>query len=214
MAQSRVVVQREIPSAMLRRLIQPLYDTTIVGGVGDGAYQLLQFFTIPKNGLMPWTAVPKTDADTNMNSQSKLGVPLVFDWMGINYEYFTHSPEETENMSADYGDAYDQSVFTFFFSNGRPWHQFPLSRIPSGTMLAGTVATGDITGNSEFAYLSNGLPSVREVYDVTIGKKAIRINTNETFHCEVSWPNGAVTSSTADRRRARVYLQGDLYTSL
>ena len=214
MAKNQIVLERAQGGPRLRKLTQPLYDTTIVGRAADGAYTRLQFFAIPKNGLMPFTAANKTDADTNMTSQSQLGMPMRFAWRGIQYEYFTHSPEETEFIAADIADAYDQSVFTFNFSNGRPWHQFPLSRIPSGTMLTGNIATCDVTGASEFAWLGNGEASVREVYDVTIGKQPIAIGSKETFTADITWPNGAVTSSTADRRRARLYLTGELYSSI
>ena len=71
---------------ILRRLINPLYDTNIMeGGV---ATNLMQFFRIQQGGLMPVTAAIKSEADTNMKTAGALGEPLMFDLESFNFEWF------------------------------------------------------------------------------------------------------------------------------
>ena len=210
----RIVKQRKQPKALLRKLTQPLYDTNIVPAVGDGAYNLLQYFLIPIGQNMPLTGAPKTEADTNLTQASQLGTPQKFHLEGFNFEFFVLDPDDTQDTAADLIDIYEQSVFTFYFSNNRPWLQLPLSRIPTGTALTGTCASGDTTNAIEFAFLHQGEASVREVYDFTVGKKPIRIGTAEPFFAEITWPNGAVTSTSADRRRSRVFAVGSLFSAL
>jgi hypothetical protein len=108
---------------------------------------------------------------------------------------------------------YQQSVFTFFFGQNRPWLRLPLSQITQGVAPTGEVSTGDITADIFYGVLHQGPASVDEWYNFTIGKSPIRINTAEPFSAEVNWPNGAVTWTAADTR-VRTLLKGNLYAAL
>ena len=105
-----------------------------------------------------------------MTQASQLGTPQKFHLEGFNYEYLVTDPDDTEDTAADLVMMMEESVFTFFFANNRPWLQLPLSRIPTGTALTGSAASGDDTNAIEFAFLHQGEASVREVYDFTVGK--------------------------------------------
>jgi len=211
---SRIVKQKAPRKALLRELIQPLYDTTDVASSGDGAYNLQQFFLRPLGDTIPLAATIKTEADTNMSAASKLGTPNRFEMTGFQYKWMNVDPDDLDQTAPDLVDAYEQSVFNFFFGTSRIEWQFPLSRIPSGTMLTGNASSGDTTGAVEYGFLHNGRASVKEAWDVTISGQPVKIGPEETFFVEITWPNGAVTSASADRRRAIMLLIGSLFTQL
>ncbi len=207
-----LVKQRKKPNAILRKLQQPLYDTNVIDDAGG--FNLMQFFLLPVGQPMPVAGGNKSEVDTNMTQASQLGTPEEFSLKGFQFEYFHEDPSNIIDFANDQFAMYDESVFTFFFSNNRPWLQVPLSRIPSGTMLTGTGSSGDTTGTVEFGFVHQGEASVKEYYDFKIEKKGIHIHTNEPFFVELTWPNGNPTWATDDEDRVRVYLVGHLFAAL
>lgn len=208
----RLVRARKAPAGILRKLTQPLYDTNVLeGGV---AQQRLGFFELPIGQNMPVAGVPKTIVDTNMTQASQLGTPQKFWLRGYNFEFFNLEPDDIANTAPDLVLLYEQSLFTFTFGNNRPWLQIPLSQIPQGCALTGTLAFGDDQNAVEAAYLHQGEASVAEYYNFTVARRPIRINTNEPFSAEITWPNGAVTWNTANDQRVRVYLIGHLFAAI
>jgi len=210
---SNITVSRPAGAALLRKLTQPLFDTNILQ---NGAAPVpLQFFQIPFGGAMPVTAVAKTLCDTNMTQAAQLGMPQMFDLEGFQFEYFIHANADLANIATDIFFLYEQSVFTFFFGQARPWLEVPLSQIPTGTALTGTNSDGDITANTEATWLHNGHASVKSLYRFTVGKKAIRVQSAESFYAQITWPNGvgAFTWGVANSR-VRTYMVGSLYAAL
>ena len=123
---SNITMSQPAGAALLRKLRQPLYDTNILENAVAPA--LYQFFVLPLGNAMPVTAVAKTEADTNLNQASQLGVPQMFDLESFNFEYFIHTNTDVANLAADIFQLYGQSVFTFFFGQNRPWLELPLSQ--------------------------------------------------------------------------------------
>lgn len=210
----RLVKQRKAPAAILRKLYQPLYDTNVFQGVGGGAFNTLQYFLLPIGAALPVIGGAKSEADTNLTQASQLGTPQKFRLYGFRFEFFTLEPDDLDDTAPDMVNVYEQSVFTFLFGNSRPWLQVPLSRIPSGTSLTGASSSGDTTNAPEFSFLHNGEASVKEYYDFTMAKQGIKIGTAEPFYAELTWPNGAITMTSANNQRARVYLVGQLFSAL
>lgn len=210
---NRISLARKTGDAVLRKLKQPLYDTTVIEG--GAATQQLQFFNIPIGGAMPVAGGAKSLADTNMSQAAQLGTPQEFSLVGFNYEFFVLEPDDIANGAPDYLLMYEQSTFTFVFSNNRPWLRVPLSQIPQGISATGTGASGDITNNIEFGYLHQGLASVKEYYNFMLpNKKLIHIYPNEPFGVDIDWFNGAITLNTANDQRCRVFIVGFLYSAL
>lgn len=212
MVAENITLSRPAGAALLRKLVQPLFDTNVFPNAV--ATQLLQYFRIPIGGVMPIAAAPrKSLADTNMSQAGQLGTPQMFDLFGFNFEYHIHDMTDVADVTTDLTAMYQQSVFTWFFGTNRPWLRLPLSQITKGVSPTGEFATGDITGNSQFIAVHQGPASVEEWYNFTVGQSPIRINTAEPFSAEITWPNGAVTPVAADTR-VRVLLKGNLYAAL
>ncbi len=66
--------------------------------------------------------------------------------------------------------------------------------------------------------VTNGIPSVREFYDVRLRKNRPRhIQPEQAFTCDITWPNGAITIGTvsqAEYYRIMVYMVGILLSAL
>jgi len=209
---SKIRKARATGNPILRRLVQPLYDTTVVAGaVATG---LLQFFRIQQGGIMPVAAVVKSEADTNMKTAGALGEPMMFDLESFNFEWFVLEPDDVDDTSPDLVDIYEQSLFTFLFGLNRTAWQFPLSQIPSGTMLTGQSSSGDTTNATEWGFLHQGVPSVGQVYDVMMDNEPTEIGPVEPFGIDITWPNGNFTTTSTNNQRARVFMNGCLYTQL
>lgn len=209
---SNLVASRPAGSAVLRKITQPLFDTNILdNGV---APNILQWFVIPIGQAMPVTAVNKTEADTNLNQQSQVGMPNMFDLTGFNFELFMADPTDVNDNVEDLFQLYEQSVFRFIFSQNRKWLELPLSQIPQGVSLTGQLADSDVTGNTESMFVHQGMASVSEVYNFTVRKSPIRIHSAEGFKCEVEWTNGGTAAWQWANTRVRVFLQGSFYTAL
>jgi len=206
-----ITMSRPAGAALLRKLTNPLYDTIVLdSGV---AIQAIQFFRLPIGINMPVTAVAKTEADTNLTQAGQLGTPQMFDLEGFNFESIQVDPTDIANNVADLVALYEQGLFSFFFGQQRPWLEIPLSQIPTGIYLNGTMGFGDTAGSDEALFIGVGESCVDSIYNFTVGKEAIRVHSAEPFNAEITWPNGAITPAGADQR-VRVYMIGSLYAAL
>lgn len=194
------------PQATLRPLKQPLYDTEVVPSAGTAA--ALNFFQRPIG--QPFANAPvgvgKTLADTNLNQAAQLGTPNEFDVYGFNVRL-----GNTVTV-ADFQAVMDQGVFTFNFGQGRPWLQTPLSDIPSGVNIAGSTAIDGAAAQVNDDLPVEGIPSVKEIYSFAVGKKPVRIRSNETFGVVINWPNA--NPNPVVFVRVQVLLRGIFYASL
>lgn len=209
----RIVKERKMAPALLRKLQQPLYDTHELEG-DAAAPREITFFTREQGRNKTVSGNPKTEADTNMTQPSQLPKPQKFEMRGMRFEYFNLEPDDIANNAPDLVLLYEQSVFRFVFGNSRTWLEVPLSRIPNGPALTGTLASGDTTNATEFAYLHQGEASVKEYYNFLVEGEPTTIRHKENFKVEVEWPNGAITPNTVNDQRVRVYLIGHLFVEL
>lgn len=211
---SNITLSRPAGSAVLRRLLQPLYDTTVLPAVGTNIISLL-YFRLPIGNNMPVTAVAKTEADTNLTAAGMVGTPEMFALEGFNIEFCQHTPRDVANNVNDLEAFYGQSVFSFFFGQQRPWLEVPLTQIPTGVYPDGRLGMGDTAGNEDVAYVGMGMSSVKEAYNFTVDGRPIMLRSAEPFHAEVTWPNTAPWQLTsAANQRVRCYMLGTLYASL
>lgn len=199
---------REAARALLRPLKQPLYDT---GRLDAGANNRVAWFQAPQGQPIVAAGALKTEADTNLTQAGQLGRPLEFDLYAFQVELF-HSGANVAFVD-DALLVYEAGVFEFFFGQQRPWLQVPLTQIPNGLYVTGTVATADAGTPTAYAFVNNGKSSVKEYYDFTIGKEPVPIASAENFTARIDFPGGAVTTATA-QLRCRCYMVGVLYSSL
>jgi len=213
---SNITMSRPAGAAILRKLTNPLYDSTVLqGGV---AINNMQFFRLPIGANMPVTAVAKTEADTNLTQAGQMGTPQMFDLEGFCFEHLMNDAtsgtitdaQNIANVEALYG----QAVYNFFFGQQRPWLQLPLRQIPTGPFLTGDAGMGDV-GNADMCiYLGMGKATVDSIYNFTVGKKAIRVHSAEPFNATVTYPNAAITPTAGLNYRMRTYMIGSLYAAL
>jgi len=213
MAGGKLRTARPKGNAVLRKLIQPIFDTTVLEG-NPAVVNQLQFYRIPKGGAMPVAGGIKSEADTNLNKAGAIGAPDFFLLEGFQFEWFILEPDDVDDTADDLVDLYEQSLFTFEFGLNRIWYQFPLSQLPCGPNVTGTAASGDITNNTEWGHLHQGIASVHQSYSVLVDKEPVEIGSEEPFNVRIDWTNGAITFDSANDQRCRMFMLGMLCTGL
>lgn len=202
----KYVYSSPAPQATLRPLKQPLYDTENIPSAGNAA--ALNFFQrgIGQGFAFAPVGTGKTLADTNLNQAAQLGTPNEFDVWGFNVRLMN-----TVTV-ADFQAVMDQGVFTFNFGQGRPWLQTQLQDIPSGVAISGSTAIDGAAAQVNDDLPVQGAVSVKEIYSFAVGKKPVRIRSNETFGVTVNWPNA--NPNPVVFVRMTVLLRGIFYASL
>lgn len=205
MAERELTYSSPTPRAVLRPLKQPLYDTENIPSAG-GVAQLVYFQRPFGQAIANIPVAAKTYADTNMQQASQLGTPQEFDLFGFNVRL-----GDTVTL-ADFQAVMDQGVFVFNFGQGRPWLRAQLADFPTGCGPTGSTAIDGAMAQVLQNLPVQGPPSSHEFYNFCVGKKPVRIRSNETFNVELNWPNGAPNPVVFVR--VTVLLRGILYTSL
>lgn len=199
-----------MPSAILRPLQQPLYDSEIIPA---SAISELIYFQRQLGQTMANAVLTKSIADTNLQQPGQLANPLEFSLFGFVFEV---SPKIT---FVDYQALYDAGVFVFTYTGNRVYLQIPLTRIPQGVAPEGFAATA--VGGTPLTAINihNGVGHVSNQYKFTIGRAALRIRPTESFQVRLAWGAvvGALTSNSvtlATATRTRVLIQGLQWTPL
>ena len=205
MSERNLVYSSPTPRAALRPLKQPLYDTENVPSAG-GAAQLIYFARPIGQNLAQAPVAAKTLADTNMTQAQQLGTPQEFDLYGFNCRL-----GNTVTV-ADFQQVMNQGVFQFFFGQGRPWLRTQLSDLPTGAGITGSTAIDGAAAQVLNDLPVNAVPSTREMYNFAVGKKPVRIRSNENFSAQLDWPNA--NPNPVVFVRVSIILRGILYTSL
>jgi len=202
----KLVYSSPSPRAILRPLKQPIYDTENVPSAGGAAQ--LTFFQRPMGQAfanIP-VGVGKTLADTNMTQAAQLGTPNEFDLWGFNVRL-----GDTVTL-ADFQACMDQGVFTFNFGQGRPWLQTQLHDIPTGVGISGSTAIDGAGAATQVDLPVNGVVASKEIYSFAVGRKPVRIRSNETFNVVITWPNA--NPNPVVFVRVTVVLRGIYYSNL
>lgn len=191
-----------LPSALLRPLQQPLYDTEITTAAGTPAE--LRFFQRQLGQTTAVGGLIKTIAETNVGQPGQLANPLEFSLFGFN---FVVAPDVNQD---DFNAIFTGSAFTFLYTGNRIYLQIPLNRIPQGVSPEGFAST-TVAATTLFQ-VHNGVGHISNFYKFTIGRSALRIRPTESFQVRLEWPTAAPTI-TADTR-LQVFLNGLSWTPL
>jgi len=134
-----------LPSAILRPLQQPLYDTELITDAGTPA--IIQFFQRQLGQTTGVGALVKTLAETNLSQPGQLANPLEFSLFGFT---FNTAPIPGVNFvtQADFAAIYSDSTFTFLYTGNRVYLQIPLNRIPCGVAPEGFSAMAESAGGA------------------------------------------------------------------
>lgn len=193
-----------LPSAILRPLQQPLYDTEIIPTSSPPNEMI--FFQRQLGQTTTAGGVTKTIAETNLQQPGQLANPLEFSLFGFLFEVMPGV------ANADFITIYKTSAFTFSYTGNRIYLQIPLTRIPQGVAPEGFCALDGATAATSLVHVHQGVGHVSNMYKFTIGRSALRIRPTESFQVRLNWPNGA-PSISADTR-LRVFLVGLSWTPL
>jgi hypothetical protein len=190
-----------LPSALLRPLQQPIYDTEIIPASGTPIE--IVFFQRQLGQTTAFGGTTKTEAETNIQQPGQLANPLEFSLFGFLFEVMPGT------ALADFVNIMTASAFIFTYTGNRVYLSIPLSRIPQGIGPEGFASTGS-SGTS--LVVKNGVGHVSNYYKFTIGRSALRIRPTESFQAKCRWPNGAPTISA--NTRVRVLITGLQWTPL
>jgi hypothetical protein len=204
-----------LPSAILRPLQQPIYDTENLPAGAPSAVTEIIFFQRQLGQTTASNALIKTTAETNLQQPGQLANPVEFSLFGF---YIEVQPDTT---LADFVQVYKQSVFVYTYTGNRVYLQIPLTRMPQGVAPEGFAAAA--VGGAILAAqnIHNGVGHPSSMYKFTIGRSALRIRPTESFQAAIRWPSGAPTivgtasvGATGLMVRIRVILSGLTWTAL
>jgi hypothetical protein len=199
-----------LPSAILRPLQQPLYDTELTTAAGTP--NMIQFFQRQLGQTTAAGALVKTLAETNLSQPGQLANPLEFSLFGFTLAT-APVPGGVFVTQADFADIYSASVFTFLYTGNRVYLQIPLNRIPQGVKPEGFSAMDNMGAPAERTQIGNGVGHISNFYKFTIGRSALRIRPTESFQVRLDWPTAAPTILAAGIR-LQVHLLGLQWTPL
>lgn len=201
-----------MPSAILRPLQQPIYDTEVY--VAAVAVTDVQYFQRQVGQTFAFGTTPavKTLGETNLTQPGQLANPLEFSLFG-----FTHEIDPGVTY-ADYVLIYRTALFTFTYTGNRVYLQIPLTKIPQGVGPDG-FSFANTAAVAQGGTVKQGVGHVSNVYKFTIGKAALRIRPTEAFNARVSYSKAVASGDTAAvtctaSTRCRVILHGLSWTAL
>lgn len=192
-------------SAALNLIIQPLWDSVLIGLTASGSSSL---FTVPVG------QGSKTLVDTNLRQAGGLPSPNEFYLRGFLIQPLPRSPANAVFALTDVTDVtrlLDQTIFSFFIgTSGRTLVQGHAQLFPAGIGLDGMVTTGGATSSNVAYIMGSGVRRLDNRF--SLGEFAEKLNATESFNGTFTWPTGSVTSSASVTFRC--YLAGILGQSV
>lgn len=198
-----------LPSAILRPLQQPLYDTELITAALTPAE--IRFFQRQLGQTTAVGALNKSLAETNLAQPGQLANPLEFSLFGFTF-MTAPIPGNDFVTQADFAAIYSDSVFTFLYTGNRVYLQLPLNRIPAGVAPEGFSGVDAQAAPVERTEIHNGVGHISNFYKFTIGRSALRIRPTEAFQARLEWPAAAPT--IAANTRLQLHLTGLQWTPL
>ena len=195
----RIALSKIPQDAALNLIIQPLWDTVLVGLTATGVASL---FSVPRG------QGGKTLVDTNMVQSGALPSPNEFYLRGFLIQPVPRSPANAAFLTTDITDItrlLDQQIFTFNVgTSGRRLVEGHSQMFPCPFGLEGFVATGGATTGNVAYIVGNGVRSLGNRFG--LGDFAEKLNATENFGGTFTYPSGSVTSSNSTSWRT--YLTG------
>lgn len=201
-----------LPSAILRPLQQPIYDTESTPAAGTAFSEMIFFQRQVGQTMAFQPSQVKTTADTNLQQPGQLPNPLEFSLFGFLVEM------QPGIAFSDFNVLYTTGQFIFTYTGNRIYLNIPMTRIPQGISPEGFAGAASTALN-----VHNGVGHVSNLYKFTIGRAALRIRPTESFQIRLNWNSAlgsTIGSSTAylpaltAAIRIRVYLVGLTWTAL
>lgn len=200
-----------LPSAILRPLQQPLYDTEVLLAAAPQA--AIRLFQLQLGQAMADGTI-KTFAETNLTQPGQLANPLEFSLFGFNFVVLPQVPATAPFVTQrDFMQITSNSAFTFTYTGNRIYLQLPLHRIPAGVSAEGFSALDAQAAPAERTNIHQGVGHISNFYKFTIGRSALRIRPTEAFAVTVDWPT-VVPVTPASNTRLQVFLLGLTWSAL
>ena len=139
-----------LPSALLRPLQQPLYDTEVLPS-SSVPIEII-FFQRQLGQSMAYAVVTKTEAETNLQQPGQLANPLEFSLFGFLFEVMP------DTALVDWVNIYKSSAFIFTYTGNRVYLSIPTTRIPQGMGPEGYAST--TVGSTTLNVTHNGVAHV------------------------------------------------------
>jgi len=193
-------------SAALNLVIQPLWDSVLVGKAQTSPINL---FTVPIG------TSSKTAIDTNLAQGGGLPSPNEFYLRAFLVQPLPLSPLNATYALTDVSDATrfsDQTIFSFFCgTSGRKIVTGHAQLFPAGLGMEGSVTTGGTTAGFTGYIMGSGVRRLDNRFG--LGDFAEKLNSTESFRGLFEFPSatGLLMSTSIT---ARVYLGGILGQSV
>ena len=199
-----------LPSAILRPLQQPLYDTEELAAPTTATE--IRFFQRQLGQSDASGGIgSKSLAETNLGQPGQLANPLEFSLFGFTF-VLQPTAQAAFVAQVDFANIYQAAVFTFLYTGNRVYLQIPLNRIPSGVAPEGFSTLDGQAAPTERTQVHNGVGHISNFYKFTIGRSALRIRPTEAFQIRLEWPQAAPLIGTVTAMQ--VHLTGLQWTPL
>lgn len=207
---ARIVREPPAKLALLKALKQPVYDTEVQDQAA-GATARLTFFTRPE-GQADAAGVAKTRFETNLATSGQLPKPKFMDLYGFRVRIFNRGAAAPVAW-ADYYAMLFRARFEFRVGDVTVL-EIPLDEIPQGVGFSGFNALDASPAPLDRTEMSRGVPSVYEVFDITVRRLPQRISHGEQIQALIEWHGGAPVLTAAVSIAVRVSLIGVLYPEI
>ncbi len=199
----RIQVAQAYTDAFQNVIVQPVWDSQPIGTTPSN---VIPFFT---NTSQTVTGVTKTLTDTNMPNQGFFPAPDTYFLTGVMFHPILGTAVNAGFNLTDLSDVQrvlDRGYFAVSIGTGQTKlvEGAPML-FPSGLGLQGMVTTGGATTSNVAYVVGNGIRDIQNAFGFT-GNFAEKINPNEKFAGQLTWPASAPTCSNTFT--ARVYLRG------
>jgi hypothetical protein len=210
---------------LLRKYRQPLFDEEKLGaGVASNGITLFA----RRRGETDNAGHQKTERDTNLLANGALGAKqehylvgfnVMLDWDVLLVDAAAAAADAANNELNVIRLMMNDSLFRFRFGHSQPILEVPGERIPFGMGPHGVIDSNVTQAALQIAHvITNGVPSVREFFDVRLRKARPRhIQSEQNFTADWLFPNGAITLGTTsggEYYRIMVYAVGILLSAL
>jgi hypothetical protein len=165
---------------------QLLYDTFRVAGGGTFAEAV--FFQVQQGAAGSGFTVPKTKSETNLTQGGQIGSPNSFAVSGFSFQ-----PSQGYQPVGELFALYNTASFEFIIGNDTVYYVSPLR------CVAGYLGPYGATTATNTSFVTNGIPSPKNITSFRLGKELYPIDSIETFNVKISL-NGATLTFTNELR--------------